>query len=414
MNKDMLSFIKQKFSEYYGENSERIPVPTSIERREFGFILFKERIMVRHKGFKSPREFKGFIESVAPSDVYYSAAYYERPEDSMENKGWLGADLVFDIDSDHLYTPCKSEHDYWICEGCQNAGSGQQPERCPRCGGNKFKKEAWLCETCLEIAKAETLKLLDFLIRDFGFSPKEVDICFSGHRGYHVHVEKEEVRQLDQAARKEIVDYILGTGLKVEFHGLMEVGEKTTKEIVGPDLIDLGWRGRIARGVYDFLAASTPQQIEKIGEIKKPIAKTVAAHKDSILETWGKKAPWGAIKGVGLKTWEKVTQYGIRKQAASIDTVVTTDIHRLIRAPLTLHGKTGLKVVSIPMDHLERFDPLTDAIAFDKGVLKVYVNEAHKFRLGKETFGPYGQEVIELPLAAAVYLLCKRAASLVD
>lgn len=414
MSNDAVAFIKQKFSEYYSENSEKIPMPTSLVRREFGFIIFKERIMVRHKGFKNNEEFKVFIESMIPSDVYYSSTYYERPEEPMENKGWLGADLVFDIDSDHLQTPCKSEHDYWICENCQNSGRGQQPEYCPKCGGNKFKSEAWLCETCLEAAKAETLKLLDFLLRDFGFSSKDVEVCFSGHRGYHVHIEKEDTRQLDQAARKEIVDYILGTGLKVELHGLIEVGDRFTKEIVGPDLIDPGWKGRIARGVYDFIAASTPEQIREVEGVRKSTAKTVVDHKDSILATWNRKGPWDAIRGVGPKTWEKIAEYGIRRQIASIDTVVTTDVHRLIRAPSTLHGKTGLKAISIPLDHLEQFDPFIDAIAFDKDVLKIHVNESHKFRLGKEIFGPYHNEVIELPMAAAIYLLCKKAARPID
>jgi len=29
----------------------------------------------------------------------------------MENKGWIGADLIFDIDADHIETRCKTEHD---------------------------------------------------------------------------------------------------------------------------------------------------------------------------------------------------------------------------------------------------------------------------------------------------------------
>ena len=47
------AFIKAKFSEYYEENSISIQPPTSMEKREFGFLLLKERIMLRHKASKT-------------------------------------------------------------------------------------------------------------------------------------------------------------------------------------------------------------------------------------------------------------------------------------------------------------------------------------------------------------------------
>ena len=410
MSEKQRNFIKQKFTEYYKENSTRIQPPTSMGKREFGFMLFEEAIMVRHKGFESEADFRDFLVSLSPSDVYYSSAYYEKPEEPMEKKGWLGADLIFDIDSDHIETPCKSKHDYWICDSCGGAGKGAPPKQCPQCGGGKFKKEAWLCETCLEAAKAETLKLVEFLIDDFGFPLEEVEICFSGQRGYHAHIPVSEVRQLDQAARKEIVDYITGTGLMIESHGLRETGFGSTREPIGPDLNDAGWDGRIARGVYGLLSSSTPQQLEQLPGISKATVKILTANRDFILERWDRRTPWGTVKGVGVKTWTQIVQHVIKSQTAVIDTVVTTDTHRLIRLPLTLHGKTGLMSMHVPVDSLERFDPLKEAIAFRKGTLKVYVNEAHQFRIGDEEYGPYDHETAVLPMAAAIYLICKRAA----
>jgi hypothetical protein len=59
---------------------------------------------------------------------------------------------------------------------------------------------------------------------------------------------------------------------------------------------------------------------------------------------------------------------------------------------------------------LDRFDPLEDAVAFNDGMLRVSIDDCHAFRIGDQTFGPYTNEEAELPLAAALFLLCKRVA----
>jgi DNA primase small subunit len=407
-----LSFILGKFAEYYQQQSSIICPPTAIERREFGFLLLKERIMLRHKGFSNVDDLRSSLKTIVPSDVYYSSAYYERPEEDMKGKGWLGADLIFDIDADHIPTPCAKVHDTWVCSNCGAVGRGVSPKKCPTCGEQKFNEKIWPCEVCLESAKEETMKLIDILTKDFGFSSEELRVGFSGHRGYHVHVESEEIRALDSMARKEIVDYVLGIGLETEFHGLGERGGKE-RVFAGPDLYDLGWRGRIARGTYDILLTASPEELKKIG-LKKRVAATIIQHKEALLKSWKEKGPWGIIKGIGTENWRKIAQYGVEKQSVKIDTVVTTDIHRLIRLTNTLHGKTGLKKIEVPITGIEHFDPLKSAVTFKKDTVTVLVSVAPKFRIGDETYGPYKGQKIELPTAAALMLLCKGAAKVVE
>ena len=92
------TFIHKMFRKYYqNEGASMLEAPPEIEKREFGFIMF-EGGMLRHKSFKSKDELVTFMKDFAPSDAYYSCAYYESPEAEMDEKGWLGADLVFDID----------------------------------------------------------------------------------------------------------------------------------------------------------------------------------------------------------------------------------------------------------------------------------------------------------------------------
>lgn len=404
-------FVRNKFAEYYGSDSFFVHPPTFIKKREFGFLLFKKRIMLRHKAFRNADNLRSFLKRIIPSDVYYSSAYFERPEREMDEKGWLGADLVFDIDADHIPTPCAKDHDRWVCTGCGTTGRGLAPNECPACGERGLNERTWPCEVCLESAKAETMKLIDMLMKDFGFRPEEILVSFSGHRGYHAHLESEGVKTLDQMARKEIVDYLLGIGLETGFHGL-EGSSMRAHVLSGPSLDDSGWRGRIARGTYEFLLTATPKELEKIG-LKKPIVNTIEKHKKELLESWKEAGPWGIVKGIGIESWRKIAEHGVTKQSSKIDTVVTTDIHRLIRLGNTLHGKTGLKKIGVAIKELEDFDPFKDAVVFKEGTVKIHVSDAPKFRIGDEIYGPYKEEKIELPTAAALLLLCKKAAKVI-
>lgn len=412
MSSPSQNYIREKFADYYKQHSKSILPPSSFERREFGFLLLEKKGMMRHKGFKDVDELRSALCKVVPSDVYYSSAYYERPEEEMKAKGWLGADLVFDIDADHIPTPCATAHDIWVCNGCGASGKGTSPQKCPSCGGTKFKEKTWPCEVCLEAAKTETVKLVNVLTEDFGFSSGELTVAFSGHRGYHVHVESEVVRGFDSLARKEIVDYLMGIGLDAEFHGLGK-GVTAERRVAGPDLNDRGWRGRVARGTYDFLLTASEEDLLKIGLTRQQINPLIK-HSEAVLKSWNKKGPWGAVKGISLETWKKIIQCGVEMQSVKIDTVVTPDINRLIRLPNSLHGKTGLKKIETSMTGIETFDPLKSAVAFKEGMVTVHVSAAPQFRVEDKIYGPYKKQKVELPTAAALMLLCKGVAKVVQ
>lgn len=364
--KTVKDYVKKLFGEYYKYNIVEVLPPTSLDRREFGFLLFEKGIMLRHKKFLSKEKLHNFLQKKVPSNVYYSSAYYEKPDENMNKKGWLGSDLIFDIDADHIQTPCHEDHRFWICKNCLNV-SRVQTEICPQCEGTKFNVELWTCEKCLEAAKLETLKLIEFLISDLGFSTEEIDVCFSGQRGYHVHIESENIRRLNQSARKEIVDYVSGTGLKPVFHGFPDAETRKKNKTI-PEMNAPGWGGRLAR----------------------------------------------EIKGKKIHNWQKDLDNAVQKQKASVDTVVTIDLHRLIRLPTTLHGKTGFIAAKIQTTRLEEFNPFTDALAFKEGALTIHINESEKFKIGETEYGPFKHETIELPLAAAVFLLCKNVAQPVE
>lgn len=394
--------VKQQFQEYYGSANKQFYLPLRPEEREYGFLLFKEKFMVRHRGFKNPETLLSAIRDLVPAHVYFSTAYYKDPTASMQEKGWKSADLVFDIDADHLDTPCKKDHDSWKCKGCQTVGHGTAPKVCPKCKNDRFDQQTWLCEKCLDHAKEETSKLLEIIHSDFGIAPSNTRIFFSGHRGYHVHVYSDELSLVKEEERREIADYVLGLGLDPALHELTETSVDGIKVLDGPQLGQPGWRGRIVSGMYDMLSTGNAEQL---GLSQTQMTALTSLDHDTLL----KKPFWNSVKGLGLGTWKTLSLKAVEKRSARIDTVVTTDVHRLIRLPGTLNGHTGFLALKVEEENLDDFNPFTEAVAFH-GVMKILVKDAPQFQLEDKKFGPYNNEKIDLPLPAAILLMCKHRA----
>lgn len=167
-------FIQKKFEDYY--SSCEISLPRNFRNREFAFVpmeMLPEFVMLRHISFRSYEDFRAYVLSKIPAHIYFSSAYYEKPDETrMEDKIWIGADLIFDIDADHL--PLKT---------------------------SSF-------ERALDFAKKELKKLVTVLKSDFGIDEDSMKVYFSGGRGYHVHVFDSDFVKLDSAERREIVDYL--------------------------------------------------------------------------------------------------------------------------------------------------------------------------------------------------------------
>ncbi|WP_054853574.1 DNA primase small subunit [Vulcanisaeta distributa] len=180
-----IDLVKVLFRNYYRGGVDLSEI-NDLERREFGFQFFdKEGGMVRHMAFKNSDELRHYLVSNVPSHVYYSSALYNDPANQDMDAKLVGADLIFDIDGDHLPT-----------QNCQGV-------------------ELMTLE-CLSDATEEVNKLVDSLIEDFGLSDSSIKIFFSGHRGYHVHIELPDVRDLTDEERREIIDYLLLRGFDIE------------------------------------------------------------------------------------------------------------------------------------------------------------------------------------------------------
>jgi len=407
-----LQFARGAFRSYYERPRERVEIPRKIESREFGYFVFGENIMVRHLSLRDADSLANLFTERVPRHVYYSSAFFHLPSAPMERKGWIGAELVFDIDADHLPVRCKAEHDFWLCKNCGEHGPKPMPKGCPKCQ-SRVEEIEWLCEHCLREARNELLKLLDFLELSLGIESKDITLNFSGHRGYHVHVDNDHLNSLDQYARKEVVDYVAGNGLDVSYHGLYL--SRGSSSLIGPDYSEPSWRGRIARGVYDLLGQlSDPSYEGYFSENLTPKTfRRFLKRQEVLVKLWSSRPVWGAASAIKADDWIKLAQLAVRRQAANIDSVVTTDVHRLIRMINTLHGKTGLLSLKIGYDEVETFDPFRDPVVFpDQPSVKMKVLYCPEFRVKEKSYGPYHNQVVEVPLSTAVFMVCKGVGTL--
>ncbi len=417
-------FLNRLFRAYYQEKQKEIPEVSSFEFREFGFIPWEKQIMIRHIGFESQKILLNYLIDRSPKHVYSSGSLYLQPEvPDMEGKKYQSCDLIVDIDVDHFYTPCKDEHDLWYCNSCEAKGTGMI-EKCPECEQSKITKLNWICDKCLDVAKNEIKKLIyDFLIPDFGTDEKDMRIAFSGHRGYHLKVESEELRKLNSDERREIVDYLTGENIAFEVLGL---GEKSLM-IHGLSKENVGWSQKIMKKIEEILRKPETEirnlLLDKnIFGFNPNLVTSFLNSKNDFLEliSKGERNVW-AIEGFGLTNWKKLLRGIVNLIGIELDEPVSIDIHRLIRYPGSLHGKTGFKVQEIALTEFEEFTPLNEVnekldpiVFYSKNInkkLEIVERALPVTKIKGAKFGPYEQgDKIEVPHHIAIFLLCKGVA----
>jgi DNA primase small subunit len=406
MNDQTRQFLRDRFREYYSER--RVSPPPGLVSREWGFIFYDDApgvAMRRHKAFNSEGELKDYLASMPPAHAYHSAAYYQYPQaPTMLEKKWLGADLIFDLDADHL--PGVKDMSY---------------------------------SEMLANVKKEIIRLIDeFLVDDLGFREKDMDIVFSGGRGYHVHIRDERVRTMKSPERREIVDYLLGTGLRPEDmfikHSEIIDGRKgkTTAGIwriryysnydgIGDIKSHVpGWSRRVSRYLHD--------ELEQVGKLPDKEAKKAlrdngidSKHIERALyvsrnrEELFKILQFGQIELSGNmeRYFKHVLEGTIERFRVNLggktDEPVTADVKRLIRLPGSIHGGSSFRVVPLTRPQLENFNPLEDAIIFSDSPVRVLVTRPMEAEVKGKVYR-VSEGVGRLPENVAMFLMCRGSA----
>ena len=310
----------------------------------------------------------------------------------MADKDWLGADLIFDLDGDHL--PGVTDKDF--------------PAMI-----DVIQEQAWSLWN-------------DFLEPDFGFKQEYLQVTFSGHRGFHLHYRDPKYFHLDSESRRELVSHIRGEGV--------EVSDLLNRSAM-PNAS--GWAKRVAKGV-----TSVVDDLDRIYNGDNKLLNTITAGLQEMMDREG-------VKGLrGKSSIEKLSElmqsdnrrnrvlsgrlavlnnYAVLFQnlikadssvvlgnAGETDEVVTIDTRRQIRWPGSLHGKSGLRVTEFPLSRLDPdgtnpFDCLSEGIALsrqNKVTVEVIVEDSI-VRFDDKLYQPSLGDVIELHEAGATFLVLK-------
>ena len=329
--------------------------------------------MHRHVGFTGREEMSEYIKNIVPQHTYYSTAYYEKPDaGTMADKGWCGADLIFDLDADHIV---RGPYDQMLAR-----------------------------------VKEETEKLIAMLTDEFGMDKKSIALVFSGGRGYHVHVRDIAFRSWGSAERRELIDYVCGIGID-------PAAMLTGKTVPSP-----GWHQRFREALLEYLRwiGSMPEDeamahLSAMEGIGKESAATFLKKREEIISDIERR-PSGMImknRVLGIIAGQQEGEFRKRllNRAALADEPVTTDTKRLIRLPTSLHGGSGMKVQQMELRDLHDFDPLTDAVVF--GTRDVKVDQ--KFPLKMPMLGStyeLQKGINTVPEAVAVFLCCRGMAEI--
>jgi DNA primase small subunit len=371
MNEKDLKFLENIFKKYYFEHFDLFQSQERTNQREFGYQKFNSG-MSRHISLKDSKELRLMLIQNVPSDVYCSNAYYSFPSLPMNEKEWLEADLIFDIDAKDLELPCREKHVIGICSQCNEIS--QNKHQCSKCSSTKIDKKSLPCQICIDSSKKEVSKLVEILVSDFAISRENIQIFFSGNEGFHVYVFNSQFQNLGSRERSELVDYIMFKGALPEKFGMKKFKPDRNSF---PDFSEGGWRGRFSKFAYGS---------------KSNRSKMISGFLSS-----------------GYSNFQNTLDEASNQIGVKIDPNVTMDIHRIFRLPGSINSKSGL--VKNQCENLEKFQPYTDSCFHSDEPVDIIANCPVEFKLKNKKFGPYNNQKISIPTFAAVYLVCKNLAT---
>ncbi len=356
--------LNELLKEHYDSSVGEVYCPERIELREFGFAFFIGQFR-RHMSFKHGRDLHSYIQQTLPKDVYYSVASYRRAAAPMADKGWMEAELPFDLDAEQVLRT-----------------------------DNPLVKDGWISNIYYDEIKRELFKLLDnFIEADFGLTSRDYTIAFSGGRGFHVRITDKVFKELGSQLRRQIVEHVA--------LGHMPEWAPAKRGTIAPFTHDYGWDLRTFSWLKNRVAAqrdrSSPTHLPQ-----RIVSQLATASKPTEL----------CVRRTDRRVLEEYLREAMNNLTVAIDERVTVDLNRLLRAAGSVHGGSGLICKILSKTDLDGFEPLTSAVMNLRSSKRLLVeNVPLRVEIKGESLGPSDKgKSIEVNSALAYYVVVRRGA----
>jgi len=346
---------KDLYSQHYKRHSLLVERP---ERREIALQLWgTQGPSTRHQYYQNTEDLKvDLVRQGNVCAVFSSVAYYEDPQvKAPSKKGYLGADLVFDID-----LPITGSRYDWMYTACD-----------------------------------ATLDLIRVLTSELGFSEESLIVDFSGSKGFHITVSDESLRDMPKEDRTHLIQYILG--------------EKVDRSLLGVE--KGGWSARYAAYRARLGQVCCDDKVTNEAILNK-VFNLPQVHAKKLGDHLSKSSNRAAMKGSRLKLSDAVEKSlrGLflraeREKFSGVDKQVTVDKHRIFRIPGSIHPKTGFVSTRVLLSDLSEPDQLFEKIKVAGGTDEVTVTLTEAKVENSDKVQIWAPGTYKLPRWLALHLL---------
>jgi DNA primase small subunit len=406
-----------------------------VSRREIAFLTWDNR-MVRHQAHNDTTSIIELAQKRAPKAIYASLSLYLDPS---------------------YRTPKEVDKKTINCQECGEAyKSEKQEEACPSCGvlnqktnvNPKDRRGQTLAFDIdygdipghrdrsptqnLGAAARSTLNLYKILSHDLGFDKSELDITFSGKKGFHVRVDIgsnplfSDKDQTDKAVRRALVNYVSGYDFSsMDF--LLVKAHANAKNTWHLKNYDSGWGYRFNQSIEYLLKAAQAgaEEFTKVLELYSPwytdkkkygTKKTLPSQK--VIEGFRKACnenrdailKGGDIREMKDAEAKRLLAFSLARtrlrHASFVDKVVTDDFARVLRIPGSLHGGSGMVCCKVPT--LKHLTDMSWVLDLQKELLGDEEVEVSISRVANTYYGVYEPGEHKVPKHIAYALLCSQ------
>jgi DNA primase catalytic subunit len=366
------AFLRQLLTDYYA--AQPTLAATRVERREWMMMDLDGEQTERFLAYPDLATLGQAAAKRAPGHIYHSLASYRdlrhaRDAHTLETQR-LGTEILLDID-------CK-------------------PGPPPKGDGYANLDEA------LAAARGHTQQVCDLLLEDVGVEPKELEVAFTGSKGYRVILHSPRFQGMSQRSRTEFACFLTASGTRLDCY-FPGPGDHTVRL---PDAIPEGGSARRLHAALrriDGMSRMQPPPHRLVALVERH--NKTAADAPFILSRIANTGLVGLLnKEPGLQ--DMALRVARDLSLPRLDMAVVGNLAGLCRLAGSLNAKTGLQCRPIPPARLATFDPYTDANPHPRQKsIEVEGRADRAICIRGETFQVRPGHTVSMPLdAGAIFL----------